>query len=527
MNHASAPVKRLPLTEIALSVLLLVFAYLSPRFIPYNMDEFSHYHVLGCKFSPLNDTYNRFANGCDEYDLKLPGTASYLPLRSYIYIGVAQTVPFMAFWALFDDPVAGRVHGTVYLILVTYLLARLVAVKWRHALFAVLLLPAFCAPFILDTGPVGISLCALLAAMLLMRKAVTLGQASSQVGLGILIGLVTALAVSIKAVFFWVVPALVVWTLWMIRPQDNRSWLAAVTGRWPLLLSAAVTFAIPVIMLLAAVDRLGHPFIEVSSNGGMSLSPSAILYQIKRLGRLVMNGARFDFRTMRFAEQPVFEALPALIGVFILAAGLWFKQRRDRHLVLVLLLLGAMTFGIIATNARAWAPHHIVYALVFVVAALASCIGSFSFTGHRTLLLCLMGLSGMYWMSLAVRLPTAVIQTNMNFDKDRLTRFIHTSHLDAQTVQLHVDWGTYYLSHTFGDREQLVLSLYGSSSLSPADRRRDLEKMRGIAAGLHRDVLLIALQSSNMSHDPDIVATLGQPTTTYSFDTWMIARYRT
>jgi hypothetical protein len=39
---------------VAGAALLLAAAWASPRVFPYNMDEFVHYHALGCATAPLS-----------------------------------------------------------------------------------------------------------------------------------------------------------------------------------------------------------------------------------------------------------------------------------------------------------------------------------------------------------------------------------------------------------------------------------------------------------------------------------------
>jgi hypothetical protein len=70
------------------AALLLVAAWASPRAIPYNMDEFVHYHALGCATAAHAQTLPRIRDGCGYFDLRLPFTTTPLPLRSY-YFGVS------------------------------------------------------------------------------------------------------------------------------------------------------------------------------------------------------------------------------------------------------------------------------------------------------------------------------------------------------------------------------------------------------------------------------------------------------
>jgi len=90
---------------VAGAALLLAAAWLSPRAIPYNMDEFVHYHALGCASAPRSRELPLIRDGCGHFDLRLPFTAVPLPLRAYSYIGSLPAAPFYPFWKVLDDQV--------------------------------------------------------------------------------------------------------------------------------------------------------------------------------------------------------------------------------------------------------------------------------------------------------------------------------------------------------------------------------------------------------------------------------------
>src|SRR5262245_60786202 len=154
---------------------LLVLAALSPRVIPYCMDEFAHYHALGCAAHPLTGKWSvagagLFREACGSYDLALPFTTTPLPLRAYHYIGSLPALPFVPFWLL-GDPVAVRLQGAVFLLLVSALLARLTGARFLELLLAACVFPAYALAFVVDLGPVGVSLLLLGLALVSIRRA--------------------------------------------------------------------------------------------------------------------------------------------------------------------------------------------------------------------------------------------------------------------------------------------------------------------------------------------------------------------
>src|SRR5262245_41632679 len=170
------PVRPARLAPALAGLGLLGLAALSPRFIPYCMDEFAHYHALGCAAHPLAGKWSAaegelFREACGAYDLTLPLTSTRLPLRAYHYIGSLPAIPFLPFWAL-GDPVAVRLQGACFLLAVSALLALLTRARFLELLLAAFVFPAYAFAFLVDLGPVGLSLLLLALALLSARRAV-------------------------------------------------------------------------------------------------------------------------------------------------------------------------------------------------------------------------------------------------------------------------------------------------------------------------------------------------------------------
>jgi len=137
--------------------LLLVAAWLSPRAIPYNMDEFVHYHALGCATAELSRHLPLIRDGCGYYDLSVPFTSTPLPLRSYVYIGSLPSLPFYPLWRVVRVPAAARLQGAIFFLLWLWLATRLLRVRPVALVTASLVFPLFLATFVVDEGPVGLS----------------------------------------------------------------------------------------------------------------------------------------------------------------------------------------------------------------------------------------------------------------------------------------------------------------------------------------------------------------------------------
>lgn len=513
------------LLELCVATLLLVAAALSPRLMPHNMDEFSAYQLLGCLHSPLSLEYNDFDLGCRSFDLKLPGTDTWLPLRAYTYLGAGQSLLFWPLWKLVHAPVAGRILGAVCLLLASLAIARLVRVRWRYALLASVLLPVYALAYPEETGSAALPVVSVLAVMLLLRAAMNAPSGAAQLSLGVATGLAALFGIQMKPVFLWTAPALVLWALWLWRERSGTALPRWSALPWRPLLAAALGLLLPLAWLLMAIDRDGHRFYQVASSGGLTLSPRTILNSVYWLGMLVTDSALFNKRVLSIPDSLLLDFVPCALSLLLLGLAWLRGSPAQRARLLLFLAQAGVTFLVICTNASAWAPHHLVFALLFLVMALAEAIAQLAARPPARWPLAAGLVCALYWATLVVRLPQAYIHRDTGFDKDRMVSWMLASGLDRDTVQLHSDWGTYYLAHVFGDERALVTTqlLYWHPR---AEQRRDLERIRALAQRLGRDVLLVCMEATGTRDDPLVRETLGEPVQVYRFDTWSITRFR-
>jgi hypothetical protein len=337
--------------------------------------------------------------------------------------------------------------------------------------------------------------------------------------------LVALVGIQMKPVFLWTAPALVLWLLWLWRERSGGA-----MPRWSALplrpvMAAGVALLLPLGWLLLATDRDGHRFYQVASSGGLTLAPRAILNSAYWLGMLVTDSALFNKRVLSIPDNPLLDFVPCAIALLLTGLACLRGTPAQRSRLLLFLAQAGVTFLVICTNGSAWAPHHLVFALLFLVMALAEAIAQLSTARslrwpQAAALVCTL-----YWATLLMRLPQAYIHRDTDFAKDRMVSWMLANGLDRDTVQLHSDWGTYYLAHVFGDQRALVTTqlLYWHPR---SEQRRDLERIRALAQRLGRDVLLVCMEATGTRNDPLVRETLGEPVQVYRFDTWSITRFR-
>src|SRR5262245_37736966 len=108
-------VKKIRPTDLATCAFLVILTWLtlvSARYFPYNMDEFLDVQRWFCHANPLNEQFHTLTEGCKATDLKLPLTQTFLPLRTYRYIGNFSPT-YYPFHYLIESPIAHHVFELV------------------------------------------------------------------------------------------------------------------------------------------------------------------------------------------------------------------------------------------------------------------------------------------------------------------------------------------------------------------------------------------------------------------------------
>ncbi len=503
---------RLPPGPLVAAAAVVAAAALSPRFVPFDMDEFVAYHALGCATHPLSRQLNVYRERCVDDELSPPLSPRPLPLRSYLYIGSFPVVPFYPFWRLLHAPVAARVQGAVFFLVVIGLFSRLAGASGGRTLLAALVFPIFPGAFLVDTGPVGLSLALLAGALLLVRAAAVAETARRAWPRAAGAGLLSFLGVWVKLNFVWMLPAVVLygacerrragWTRDALRPTTTA--LAAFLA----------AFLIPTAWLVLARTADGARYYDVVRLGGVSGDPEAIATQAGTLAGYFVDGSAAVPRVLSLPRQAI-DAVPALLAAALLV---WAVSRGRGRPELLWLAAALVTFLVMLPSARAWAAHHFVLGLAFVVLALAASLQRLGAARPALVHGAAVAVAA-YWLSLAARWPAAVVDPRDSAGKDRLLAFVRESGLDRRTVQLHVSWGTYYIAHLFGDREQAVLF-----SRRFREDAAMLAEARAAADAGGRGVLVVTRRLDRLQTET-MGEVLGPPRAIHEFGDWWAVEY--
>jgi hypothetical protein len=477
------------------------------------MDEFVHYHALGCATADLAGELPLIRDGCSYHDLRLPLTATYLPLRSYVYIGSLPAVPFYPFWRALQDPVAARVQGAVFFLLWVWLARRLLLVQPGSLVVASLIFPVFLATFLVDEGPVGLSALLVLAALLAARRAADASGGCRAAAWAALAGFALFLGLWVKLVFGWWLPAFAVFALEEAR-RRSPSVGVALSRRRGAVIAGLLALLLPTLVLLASVDRDGRPYVAALRWSGVSAEPEAVESIAARVGAYVTNGSLLAPRNVVVPPSPV-DVLPAILSAGILALGFARGAGRRRELA-GWVVLAALTFGLVAASGHSRWPHHFAFPLLLLVMGLAVALDALGRRGR----LVAGALVLAFWASLAARLPAASVPLESSREKDRLLAFVREEGLDRRALQVHASWGTYYVAQLFGDSRRMVLYLRSAS-----DDPARLAQFRDVARARGRSLLLVSSRRWERLHTAEVESVLGPPLRAWRFGAWWAVEY--
>jgi hypothetical protein len=476
------------------------------------MDEFVHYHALGCADAPRARELPTIRDGCGYYDLRPPFTSTALPLRSYLYIGSVPGAPFYPFWRLVGDPVAVRLAGAVCFLVASLLAVRLLRAGAASIVTAALVFPVWLATFLVDEGPVGLSVALLLAALLAIRGGLESPRPGRAAAWAAAAGVAIFLGLWTKLVFAWWLPVVAVFALEEAR-RRGLSPIGLVKGRRAALLAGAVALVVPTVLLLASLDRDGRPYVEALRQGGLSTEPEDVEAVALRLSAFVSDGSLLAPRNV-LLDSWVLDLLPLLLSIGLLALALARSPRRRE--IATWALLAAATFAFVAASGHSRWPHHFAFPLLPMVLALAIAIDAL---GARARLAAA-ALVVAFWASLGLRLGAARVPAESSADKDRLLAFVRERGLDRQTLQVHASWGTYYIAQLFGDPERMLV--YTRRIVDDPDR---LRQMADLAREKRRPVLLVSSRRWERLHTPAVEAAFGSPQHAWQFGAWWAVEY--
>lgn len=497
--------RRRALSGLALGVVLLAAA-LSPRVIPFSTDEFVHYAALACAQHPTTRAAALGDEACGLYDLRPPLLGRPLPLRSYLYIGSLPVVPFYPWWRWGARPWVARAQGALFLLAFVALGARLARVSRASMALATLLFPAFALAFVVDVGPLGLSVLLLLTALLSLEAALGAPDAGRRLALGAGAGVALFLGLWTKLVFAWTLPASALWALARARGVGLRRAV-------PALLACALAVGLPAMALLASTDHDGLRYADVVLEADLKPGRRLLRVAWRNLSAYLFDSSQALSQIGSLPAGPL-DAWPAVAAACLLT---WLVVRRPGN-GLTWLACALLTLAATLLSAGVWGSHHVGYALALGVLALAC--GIDDLRARRRGVPAALGLLVLgSWVALAVRLPALATAPGTSLDKDRLLSFLARGGHESRRLVLHVSWGTLHTQRLFAPRDALALAL--REPWPP----HALRAVRALALAQGRGITVVG-EAAQLERQADALRdALGRRLLTRDFGTWRLLEF--
>ena len=533
-------VHKLFVSSLYLEITLLI-VFLFCAVVPYEMDEFIHYHPLLCHYYPGN-LLNTFRGGCSIYDLNVLNTGIILPLRSFYYSGSFPALYYLPLFLLWRSPISARWMGLLFILLQSILLSKLYNRKLPAVFAAMLVFFPYVFQHVVDTGPVAFQITTVYLSMYLFRRWHEHGSARSAVGAGI----VLFLGLWTKLTELWLLPGIgLLFAISLLEHKGNlldvrpvMHWISMFFERPPTGLPPLQRGGVAVQQERAPRSRfLGQfllflcSFLALSSVLFFSTSPNnpdlhPLLKQLndsERREMPVTNAAIWSIPVVKAfvnpleATQRIYQvgapgtiayAYDAFIYLFVpvlLGLAMLRRPRRWGRIVRGLLLYGAflLTSAIVIVTKQSWAMHHAILAFPFLILAAFEMLECYrteqkphwiegllrkAFVGVFILL-------NFVWFLI---FPLQQVQTFNDGSKTTVNHVLQSPVLAERYFYVVLDWGMYYYQGLYGSDRQSVLYM------------RELQDPAKIAqlktlADEHKRKLLFILDSKESSSNLDLL----------------------
>ena len=495
--------ERLHFLSIAITVagfiaLAVTITVMFSAIIPYDMDEFIHYHPLFCHYYPFN-ILNSFRGSCHAYDLDFLSTGIILPLRSFDYTGSFTAILYAPLFLMWRSPLSARLLCMFFLGFQSWILGKLFHRKVLPIFLGLLLFFPYFFQHLVDTGPVSYQITTVYLLYLLFQKWHSRLKARY--------------AVTAAVVFFcgmWVKPtellllpgigALFCFSLWehwgmCAAPSHRKTFVlqCLLFGLTALLLSGILLLSTnpsnpadqPLLRQIVmgehlSVAEVGKQFFSLPTVRSL-LNPLEATHRIYEVSRLVQS-VQWTYNALLFA--------PLLLAIM----GLALRRRAWRDALKSILMYAAFagTLFVVFRTEKAWAMHHTVLAFPFLILStlFALDILRTARAEWKTFLLraaasvAAIGFVAVNLTAFAA-FPFQKVRVFNDRSKIAVNTLLHSDILAKRYFYVIADWGMYYYQGLYGSDDQGVLYM------RELRQQAQLDSLRELAAKYNRKLLFV------------------------------------
>ena len=537
------PVVRKLLTFSVYIEVTLLIVFLFCAVVPYEMDEFIHYHPLLCHYYPGN-LLNTFRGGCSIYDLNVLNTGIILPLRSFYYSGSFPALYYLPLFLLWRSPISARWMGLLFILIQSVLLSKLYKRRLPAVFASLLVFFPYLFQHMVDTGPVAYQITTVYLSAYLFRRWHEKGSnlAAVTAGLILFLGLWT------KLTELWLLPGIgVLFVFSFLEHKGNLldlrpavQWLSGLfqlppPGLPPLQRGSATEPAVsaPRSRFMAQLVLFLCTFIALSGVLLLSTSPSdpAVHPLIKQLNdsehreipeiddefwsipivRAFVNPLEATQRIYQVTAPGslayAYDAFIYLGPLMLLFLAMLRRPRRWGRIVrgLILYVAFLLTAAIVLATKQSWAMHHAILSFPFLILCAFEGLECFRVEkkphwieglARKAFVVAYILLNAAWFLLF----PIQHVQIFNDGSKTTVNHLLQNPVLAERYFYVVLDWGMYYYQGLYGADGQSVLYMRELRDKSQIQSLKTL-------ADEHKRKLLFILDSKESSSDLGLIRT--------------------
>lgn len=433
--------------------------------IPYNMDEFVQYTQLRCWFyrNSIIDP------ACTRYDLNFLNTGLLLPLRSYDYIGSFPSLYYLPLFLVWRSPLSARFLGYLFLVVQAVILSKLFGLPKKTTLAGLLLFFPYFVLHMTDMGPVAFQTTSLLLTYLFFDRWLSTGRWRYP----ILCSIMFFCGFWTKLSYVWLFPGIA--AMLCMKAWEYRDGIARNRKLFALQAGAMVYITATLIGSLLLSTLPGNaafkPFLYLLGLGETySLSELFTNLPYLQVTQRLMNPLQATHRSfvvanpahflLRIYGYMIYIVIPALL----LALPSFQAARKSNWKAVCLYGIFLATFLIIADTKNAWAMHHAILAVPFLLLSAGEAVkaakGMEWKMNRQVHTYALPALAGAFVLLNIYPFSVFPFQTREHYDdasKIALQRILNEKEIEKEYVVVNVHWGTHFYYGLFGPTEQAMV----------------------------------------------------------------------
>ena len=470
----------------------IAIAIVFSKIVPFNMDEFIHYHWITCHHYKWN-ALNTFRESCQGYDLNFLNTGLILPLRTYHYSGNFPSIYYYPIFLLWKSPYSARFMGLVFLLIQALVLSRIFRLKTVYIFLGLILFFPYFFQHMVDTGHTGFQTTTIYLTYLLLCKWLE----TLKIKYPLFIAIIIFLGIWTKLSYFWVLPGLLI--LFLFIMWQKRETVCQKENKLRLLKHMVISLLVLGALLYALfsstnpVNSNDKPYVNILRDSE-SHSLKEIFNSDWNRYPVMRNFLNPYEATQRiYAAKPITNLtkvynIPLYLLVPFLLLISWFKSPEDRKDVVVsgvFYTTFLITVLMIIRTKASFFMHHAVLAFPFLILSIISTLKFFLKSQHKfqnpllskTLIarLCMVFfLLNLYYFFTFSSQP---IHNHDDPSKIKVNAILNDPTLAERYFYVVIDWGMYYYQGLYGPKNQSVIYMEPLNSSFLINQLKDLARI--------------------------------------------------